>query len=396
MIIQDIQSREWGDKLEISALVDNFRLWYRLPAGCAYCLTADPFLAAAFFPASRHGETVTVDSPIGASPRLQKGLHHLQEIFTTWRKDLSRFAIEVQDAPTRPVDRRVCSFFSGGVDSVYTLSLHQEEITDLVYINGFDFQMSEAEFATNLARIRRIADLYGKTVTPIETNFWEFNAAKGTGRIWSHGSCLASVALLLGCARCYIPNSYPYTDLRPWGTHPLTDHLWSTEQTDVVHDSGALGRAEKIQAIARKPAALEKVVVCWNLSDRNCGVCEKCLRTTVTLSLLNISTETFPTLLTPEEIAKLSPPEHEKVYTRDNIELAKKLEATAMQHALESTLKRSAFKEIIRHVDELLSGGAVLGGFRRLRTQLNSKVLKQLLRGAKKRVLRKGAQGFKG
>lgn len=369
MIISDICIDEIGEQLEVSAWMGDFRLWYRLPADCSYVLSADPFVAAAFFPAAKTGENIVVDSSVDSSPKLSAGMSTLQEIFCTWRKDLSSFSVESRATLPKSRSVRVGAFFSGGVDSVYTLSLHQSEITDLFFINGFDFEMSPEEFSNSLRRVRRIAGIYGKTVTPIETNFYSFNKLKGTGRIWSHGSCLASVALLLGCSRCYIPNSYPYTDLRPWGTHALTDHLWSNEITDIIHDSGACGRAEKIQAIARHPEALEDMVVCWNEPDRNCGRCGKCLRTMVTLSLLNIRTESFPNLLSFREVARLDPPEHEEVYTRDNIELAKNLGADAMQRALEASLKRASRKALIKDIDNFVAQGAVLRLLRSLRTR---------------------------
>ena len=36
------------------------------------------------------------------------------------------------------------SFFSGGVDSTYTFLKHQDEISHVVYIHGFDFYFNDS------------------------------------------------------------------------------------------------------------------------------------------------------------------------------------------------------------------------------------------------------------
>ena len=74
----------------------------------------------------------------------------------------------------------------------------------------------------------------------------------------------------------------------PWGSHPLLDPLWSTEDIEFTHDGCEALRSAKIKAIARAPLALSTLRVCWanEQAEYNCGRCEKCLRTMIALHVV--------------------------------------------------------------------------------------------------------------
>ena len=111
-------------------------------------------MVAAFFPASLSGQLLEVKDEIGASPRLIDNLPGLQQIFGCWKSELQPFSVAVACEVSSVRHNRVCSFFSGGVDGLYTLIMNEDEITDLIYINGFDFQMEPEEFSANIERAR--------------------------------------------------------------------------------------------------------------------------------------------------------------------------------------------------------------------------------------------------
>jgi hypothetical protein len=117
-----------------------------------------------------------------------------------------------------------------------------------------------------------------------------------------HGSALASVGLALaGRVRTLIvPASLTFANLVPWGSHPLLDPLWSTEEVDIVHDGCEATRLDKLAAIGNDPAARRWLRVCWEVRGGayNCGHCEKCLRTMVALRALGLldAFTTFPPL----------------------------------------------------------------------------------------------------
>jgi hypothetical protein len=97
-----------------------------------------------------------------------------------------------------------------------------------------------------------------------------------------------------------------YTQLSPWGSHPLLDPLWSTEATTIIHDGSEATRAEKIMNwICRSDLALQNLRVCLSPNDQyNCGRCEKCLRTMIPLYVAGcLGRSAFPRELPIKEAA---------------------------------------------------------------------------------------------
>ncbi len=49
----------------------------------------------------------------------------------------------------------------------------------------------------------------------------------------------------------------------------------------LVHDGAGYSRTEKVGFVAQHPVATKALKVCWQGKERgrNCGVCEKCVRT---------------------------------------------------------------------------------------------------------------------
>jgi hypothetical protein len=117
---------------------------------------------------------------------------------------------------------------------------------------------------------------------------------------------MATVANLLGFGRVYVPATYTYADLFPWGSHPLLDPLWRTEGTEIIHDSAEVSRFDKLAALAHDEVAQEHLRVCWENRDGayNCGRCEKCTRTMIALRAHGVL-ERFRTFDTPLELRRV-------------------------------------------------------------------------------------------
>ena len=125
MKISDRMIHEDRDTTEISANIDGFRLWYRVPRSYAVTDSGDPFLAAALLPAMRLGQKIEIDPDLSVSPQLLENLQTLQEIHHTWNPIFKIVPIEARTSPSRPLHSGVMSFFSGGVDSLYTFLKRQ-------------------------------------------------------------------------------------------------------------------------------------------------------------------------------------------------------------------------------------------------------------------------------
>ena len=136
--------------------------------------------------------------------------------------------------------------------------------------------------------MRRAAEETDRQLVLIDTNV---RLLTDRAAYWPdyYGAALTSVALALQglFGRCLIAASDHYRHLPPLGSHPVVDHLWSTERLEIVHDGAEATRTDKVvRQIGRSRLALETLSVCWRSEPaHNCGICEKCLRTMVALEM---------------------------------------------------------------------------------------------------------------
>ena len=180
--------------------------------------------------------------------------------------------------------------FSGGVDSLYTLLTHQEEITHLCFVHGLDIPLENTALRAEVAgRVRTMAREFGKEVIEIETNARQVLDSYVTWLL-GYGAVLRTIGMLLdGVGRFYIPGSHYGGCLCPDGTHPLLDPLWSTSRLEFVHDACDVTRFRKCEYVSRHPIAYDQLRVCPlnQPGVLNCCRCEKCVRTMIYLQALD-------------------------------------------------------------------------------------------------------------
>jgi hypothetical protein len=182
--------------------------------------------------------------------------------------------------PLGPNDKyRAGTFYSGGVDSVYTL-LGIQELTDIIHIENMNYPNTEASLRLlkllrpNL-RLHRVqaADFYHRR----DSEHWIF---------FSHGSFLASAGLLFSE---YLTSLFTSgTDRGPgldMGSGHDIDYLWSSSRMRFF-SYGQVPRFKKIEFFGNHPQAdiiLRYLQVCSDLPKRgdrtNCSRCWKCLYT---------------------------------------------------------------------------------------------------------------------
>jgi hypothetical protein len=363
MRIRDWEITPQAGTNEVSAEVDGFRLWYRVPDSYPFARSADPFLAAALLPAMVRGEQLEVDPTLTVSPKLLKNIFRLQEIFHTWNPALNMVEVTARSAAAQSLSGGALSFYSGGADSTYTFLKQKDEITHLVFIHGFDFFDAQESYRAAVQRNTRFAETHGKTLIPVETNYYPFGYRYRMNRNLSQGGCLASVALLLGFATAYVPASQAYDELTPFGSHPLTDPLWSNEATEVVHDGCEARRSDKLRAIVDSgvPLAMANLRVCFKDINVNCGQCAKCLRTMVTLRLLGADDTPFPPLPPLETVIRVAMEDNiERAAVKENLTLAltnRDPRNAALRIALSRAQRRIELRRGLRSLDAALLGG---------------------------------------
>lgn len=222
-------------------------------------------------------------------------LSNLVEFQCAWNKWLpekyslvSVTAKEIRE-PEPAAKGAVCAF-SGGVDSVFSVWRHTQKrnsyrsqpVNLCTMVHGFDIPLSDQEaFRTAVGRAILTLEDIGVKVIPIKTNYRLICTAN-----WEDAHVAALVGTLSNfksvAGVCIVGSTYPYNYLKtPWGSHPISDHLLGSDIFKVIHDGASHTRTEKVKEISDWQMGINNLRVCWqgDLKDRNCGKCEKCVRT---------------------------------------------------------------------------------------------------------------------
>jgi hypothetical protein len=157
--------------------------------------------------------------------------------------------------------------------------------------------------------LKEIAENNNVRLIEFETNIkeylddflhWEF----------THGAALAFIAHTIKSQidQVFIAGSHTLAqeDLYGWGTHPVLDHFWSSSNLRFISHGWNCSRFQKIKYISNHDIAKDHLRVCWANRNGayNCGMCEKCYRTMLSLYVLN-KLDDFRTFDAPFSVRKL-------------------------------------------------------------------------------------------
>lgn len=234
--------------------------------------TADATIPMMLLSYMKKGEDVTLNYHI--SEKLRGNIDEIQDKYCAMYPDLKKVKVTT-------LKNYTACFFTGGVDSFYTVLKNMDKIDRLVYVQGFDIRLDNEEqlrMVTN--RLQEATAGLGVHFRPVRSTMRDV-IVDGPNWLTQFGAALASVALSLpGCKKMYIPSS----GIGQWGSSPDIDPLWSTETTEIVHYGAYTSRLDKVRFISDFPVVLKHLRVCWESTTAyNCGYCEKCLRTLVQL-----------------------------------------------------------------------------------------------------------------
>lgn len=323
------------------------------------------WLPPALLVAMKNGLELRPEGPV--DPRFASNLAEAQGRLHQWNPDtLVPVAVHTTDRSddSGPDGRRgVACFFSGGVDSFYSVLEHIDEITHLVFIHGFDITLRNCKLADRALRALRVAaaDL-GKILVEVRTDLRDLPDHHGLDWLYqSHGSILAHTALLLSdhIHKVYVPASGYRAPDKGHGTHPDLDRLWSTTAVDIVHDDIHVVRARKTEVVADNEIAMRHLRVCWqnNYNDYNCGRCEKCLRTLMNLRVAGAEgrCRTLPGRVPFDVFEKTYLTRSALVGVRTNLdELHRRgIADPELQEALERALRRPAWRNRLNFLRSL-------------------------------------------
>jgi hypothetical protein len=353
-------------------------LWYELPIqeipdeG-----DAETFMIAVIMMAMQERRTLRVHGTI--SRQLLGNLTEYRDAWCLWLPQTYHpIEFEVdhveEDGPLRP--GAVCAF-SGGLDGTFSIWRHarglaghrSQTIVHGVMIHGFDIPLDDQEgFSVAFERGALTLRSLGVPLRPLRTNFREvvrtnWEDVHGTALVAALGCFKASVGTGIVGSGWYYRNLLPPSETErhgAWGSNPVTDHLLSGGAFRILHDGADHTRREKIRALTAWPEGSNNLRVCWAGSDkgRNCGRCEKCVRTMLAFRLNDLSIpDCFP------RVAPLHQLVREVKVTRWWHRLVEEADTRGVREpwvgALRFVLRRHAIRRRIREtVDILLPPGS--------------------------------------
>lgn len=276
---------------------------YEVPEPSFVGAGAEALAAALLLPAMRAGETLEIVPPI--SPLLHFSLPRIRDIFRAWWKEFPHTQIRTTPAGADqpPRTNRMATFFSGGVDSFYSLLKHRHgadaatsPLTHVIFLRGVESRLELSQgVEASQSRAREIAAATKVQCITGQTNIRSALQGSEANLHWErryHGSALAALALGLspGFSHICIPSAFSYNHLVAHGSTALVDEMYSTERLRILHDGAEVTRPVKVARILEwnRELVLAHLRVCVMNSGGayNCGRCYKCVRTAIPLRVL--------------------------------------------------------------------------------------------------------------
>lgn len=290
--------------------------------------------------AMRLGRDLHIAAPV--SRRMLENAEQYAAIWSCWRPYYHKMKVtadEEMDCPKASREGAVVAF-SGGVDATFTVMRHQEksagrascDLRTAILIHGFDIPLvDDKAFKIALSASRATLASRSIPVSSCRTDWknkicddWEMEFGAGLAAVMHQWSGDAGTALLGS------DEDYGHLEL-PWGSNPLTIPYLSGDMA-IRYDAGEFTRSTKIEGLGQWPEALANLRVCWQgpMTGRNCGVCEKCIRTK--LNFLATGQAVPPALgsLGPNQIAGL------KAYNPVQVAYLDDIVETALKNGIEA------------------------------------------------------------
>lgn len=247
----------------------------------------EAFIALAALPAMVHGDrTIHVQGTV--DPFFLANLERLYAKFSGKNRSQPIVIMGAELAAPVPKEHAgVGAFFSMGVDSWHSLLAHQKEITDLIFIHGYDIPLNQERYLNRAIELAENAiHTYNKRLLVVETNARAFI----TGQLsWRDGqsAVAAAAGYLLSdlLQRIYIPSSYSYEDLEQNWSAAIIEPYWSGSSLEFVYDGLDKNRIQKTQRLVQEARPLHSLRVCYYFPEDKlgCGRCPKCLVNMVNL-----------------------------------------------------------------------------------------------------------------
>ena len=304
----------------VTAEVEGQEIYFESAAQLAPRIEA--FVCPLLLPAMTRGLELDVQAPLSAA--MLENLQRVRAIGRQWWPRLAGGEVKAPLAPGRSSAVGKGLFFTGGIDSSFALCRLEGEVSNLVYVEGFDIKLADEPRLQRMREsLRRVADATSRQLTIVRTNLRDHSLFKALDWETAHGAALAAVAHTLGqwLGTMYVADS----DVPPpYGSHPDLDPLWSSDSMALTNFGSGQSRLQRAAAISQWPPMRGHLHVCWEklAETLNCGCCKKCVLTRLELLAAGDPTgmDSFPDVplaATLENLVRTNPGTHYPHFWRE-------------------------------------------------------------------------------
>lgn len=349
--------------IRLEAQVRGETLFWELPEEAAFEPRGEPFVCALLPAAMRADSSIILPDELPLDASFLSNIERLQSVFVRWFPDLHPVSIRATIAPrtVRTVDR--ATGYSGGIDSGFTLNELGNRLDAALLIDGIEYREEAPELFERISgALDGAIERRGLRLVRVRTNVKAVGRALGAKWSEALGGAIASSVHVAGFAEYYVAASNSWENLRPYGSHPLTDPLWSSATVRIEHHGAELRRIDKIRNLASVPDLLELVRVCFQGVEYNCGRCQKCVMTMAGFRALNINSPALPRLDDPTLLRQVVV-EHDGDLVDWEELLVPGLERSdpALHRELNRLVRRYRWRRLARTLDDLATGGRFRG-----------------------------------
>ena len=315
VVVGPARATREGEVRRVTAEVDGEPAWIE-SADCDLLPAPEAFASAFLLPALHRGAPLEVAGPLDPA-----WLANVEQLMWIWQ-DWWEYPVLLPRAPgapePAPAGRRVngedalagrgptapapsaapgsgpavrpgvALFFSGGVDSFYSLLRCGAGPDRLVAVQGFDVALGDEPRMTALeGSLREVARARGLKAVVAHTNIRDHHLMRKAPWGRTHGGGMAAVGHALGdgVTEALISSSVALNRRHKWGSHWATDPLFGSGRLALRELGMEVKRLDKLRTLTDEPLVRRHLRVCWENRSAagNCSHCGKCVMTRLVL-----------------------------------------------------------------------------------------------------------------
>lgn len=292
-------------------------LWFKFPLSVEHELTdrADPFVYALLFPMMQIGGDFRIEAKLSKSVLDQVTMFcRIWNIWCPGKYKPIRIHAPLIEDDYRPRNRKLITAFSGGLDAAYVAYKQRKgldghfryDFDKSIMLHGADIPLDDrAQYSVAFNDAKKMTDDLDVELVPVETNF-----RQGYDN-WSYsfGSVIVAALNFFSASYFYGAAADDSVDCfqTPWGMNPITDQYFTSDTFRFISDGHEHTRTDRANLIKNWEKGLKYLRVCWCNSDKskNCGRCEKCVRTKLNFMAVGVQhLPSMPNDLTEEDLTR--------------------------------------------------------------------------------------------